>query len=68
MDMGVGRGDRGAKASPFIFKISAKKGCFRSLEREKTNLTTFWATQNIFRKLPKEPPSWKILVAPMVVH
>ena len=52
--MGVGRGGRGA-LGPWILKISAKKGCFRSFEWEKSNLTTFSPPTKILYKSPSAP-------------
>jgi len=47
--MGVGRG---------VLKISAGKGCFLSLEWEKTNFTTFGSPfgKKILEKCPSAPP------------
>jgi len=39
--MGVGRAGSGGPRPPWILKISAKKGCFLGVEKEKTNFTTF---------------------------
>jgi len=37
--MGVGRGAGEGQGTPWILKILAKKGCFLSFAREKTNCT-----------------------------
>ena len=52
--MGFGRG--GALASPWIFKIAAKKGCFLGFERENANLTTFGPLEK-FWKSPLVAPA-----------
>jgi len=38
--MGVGKGEEGAKVTPWILKILAKKRCFLDFEWEKPNFTT----------------------------
>jgi len=45
--MGVGTGDRGA-LSPLDFENFSKKGCFLSVECEKTNFSTFGPPKKIF--------------------
>ena len=50
-------GQRGA-LTPWILKFSAKKGCFLSFEREKSNFTTFGPPGKILEKSPSAPP-WK---------
>jgi len=52
--MGVGRGGRGL--GPLDLKISTKKGCFLSLEWEKTNFTTSGYPLEKFWKNPLVPP------------
>jgi len=47
--MSVGRG---ALTPPWILKFSAKKGCFLSFEREKSNFTTFGPTWKNSGKIP----------------
>ena len=48
--MGVGRGTRGP-CLPWIFKVSAKKGCILDLEWEKTNFTTIDLPWKNFEKI-----------------
>jgi len=46
------------QGTPLILKISAKQGCFRSFEWEKTNFTTFVPPRKILEESIQGPP-WK---------
>jgi len=56
--MGVGKGGKEAKA-PLDLKNFRKKGCFLSVEWEKTNFTIFGPPWKKFGKNPCAPPPWK---------
>ena len=64
--MGVGKGGKEAKA-PLDLKNFRKKGCFLSVEWEKTNFTIFGPPWKKFGKNPCAPPLEKILPTPMVL-
>jgi len=53
--MGVGRG----VSSPWILKLSAKKGYFFNFEEKKTNFTTFSPPWKKFWENPLLDPPWK---------